>query len=114
VKGNVAAANIAAQAGKQVDATSQRNSNAITGLESVKRSQIEQSLSRDIRVEKFTLSYQSKVLFKDADLRVGFGHKYGLIGPNGAGKRFVQVVVVVVAAAATTATLLFVPPSFSP
>jgi ABC-type molybdenum transport system ATPase subunit/photorepair protein PhrA len=67
----------------------QRNANAITGLETAKRTQIEQSLSRDIRVEKFTLSYQSKVLFKDADLRVSFGHKYGLIGPNGAGKRCV-------------------------
>jgi len=61
-------------------------SSAITGMETANKAQIEASLSRDIRVDKFSLAYQSKILFKDADLRISYGHKYGVIGPNGAGK----------------------------
>jgi ATPase subunit of ABC transporter with duplicated ATPase domains len=83
VKGNVDAAAKARAAGSVgVD----KNASALTGLETVNREQIEQSMSRDIRVDKFTLSFQSKVLLRDADLRIGFGHKYGVIGPNGCGK----------------------------
>lgn len=66
--------------------TVDKNASALTGLETVNRQQIEQSMSRDIRVDKFTLSFQSKVLLRDADLRVAYGHKYGIIGPNGTGK----------------------------
>lgn len=42
-------------------------------------------MSRDIKVEQFTLAYKGQTLLKDADLTIIHGRKYGLIGPNGSG-----------------------------
>ena len=44
------------------------------------------SMGRDIQVDNITIAYQAKELLKDTDLRIAFGHKYGVIGPNGTGK----------------------------
>ncbi len=42
--------------------------------------------SKDIVIEKFTLTAHKKELFKDASLRIAHGKRYGLVGPNGQGK----------------------------
>eukprot|EP01114_Cavostelium_apophysatum_P012967 TRINITY_DN303_c0_g1_i2.p1 TRINITY_DN303_c0_g1~~TRINITY_DN303_c0_g1_i2.p1 ORF type:complete len:1208 (-),score=596.96 TRINITY_DN303_c0_g1_i2:88-3711(-) len=45
-----------------------------------------ESMSNDIKVEKFDINYPGRVLFKDALLQLFHGRKYGLVAPNGAGK----------------------------
>lgn len=42
-------------------------------------------MSRDVKIEQFTLAYKGQTLLKDADLAITHGRKYGLIGPNGSG-----------------------------
>ena len=42
--------------------------------------------SRDIYVDRFSISTHKKVLFNNAELRVFHGNRYGLLGPNGQGK----------------------------
>ena len=42
--------------------------------------------SRDVRIERFSVSVGSKRLFDDAELHLTHGNKYGVIGPNGQGK----------------------------
>ncbi|XP_065830149.1 ATP-binding cassette sub-family F member 1-like [Oscarella lobularis] len=42
--------------------------------------------SRDIKIEKFSLSARGKELFVNATLAVTYGRRYGLVGPNGMGK----------------------------
>lgn len=43
-------------------------------------------MSKDIKIDKFDISIPSNVLFKDANLILAHGRKYGLIGANGSGK----------------------------
>jgi len=45
-----------------------------------------ESMSNDIKIERFDISYPGKVLFKDATLNLSQGRRYGLVGPNGLGK----------------------------
>jgi ATP-binding cassette subfamily F protein 2 len=47
---------------------------------------ISQSLSRDLKIENFTLSLYGKELITDATLEFNFGRRYGLLGLNGSGK----------------------------
>ncbi|KAL7468177.1 hypothetical protein ACHAXS_008399, partial [Conticribra weissflogii] len=42
--------------------------------------------SLDINVPSFNISAAGKVLFKDAELNIAHGRRYGLVGPNGKGK----------------------------
>jgi len=42
--------------------------------------------SLDIKIPNFSISAAGKVLFKDAELIIGKGRRYGLVGPNGKGK----------------------------
>eukprot|EP00118_Oscarella_pearsei_P018337 m.187660 g.187660 ORF g.187660 m.187660 type:complete len:685 (+) comp39366_c0_seq17:539-2593(+) len=42
--------------------------------------------SKDIKIEKFSLSARGKDLFVNATLAITFGRRYGLVGPNGMGK----------------------------
>lgn len=44
------------------------------------------SMGRDIHIDNITIAYQNKELLKETDLKIAFGHKYGVIGPNGTGK----------------------------
>jgi ATP-binding cassette subfamily F protein 2 len=43
-------------------------------------------LSRDLKIENFSLSLHGTVLVDDTTLELNFGRRYGLIGLNGAGK----------------------------
>eukprot|EP01112_Ceratiomyxa_fruticulosa_P007176 TRINITY_DN1850_c0_g1_i1.p1 TRINITY_DN1850_c0_g1~~TRINITY_DN1850_c0_g1_i1.p1 ORF type:complete len:662 (+),score=156.45 TRINITY_DN1850_c0_g1_i1:246-1988(+) len=43
-------------------------------------------ISRDFRIESFSLAYQGKELIQDTVLEINYGRKYGLIGMNGSGK----------------------------
>jgi len=43
-------------------------------------------LSRDIKIETFSLSLSGVVLLEDAKLDLNFGRRYGLLGLNGCGK----------------------------
>eukprot|EP01117_Protostelium_nocturnum_P009072 TRINITY_DN324_c1_g1_i9.p1 TRINITY_DN324_c1_g1~~TRINITY_DN324_c1_g1_i9.p1 ORF type:complete len:1011 (-),score=427.93 TRINITY_DN324_c1_g1_i9:55-3087(-) len=45
-----------------------------------------ESMSKDIKIDKFDLSYPGKILFKDATLALAHGRRYGLVAPNGTGK----------------------------
>jgi len=45
-----------------------------------------QSLSRDLKIEQFTLAVYGKELIKDTTLEFNWGRRYGLIGLNGSGK----------------------------
>jgi len=47
---------------------------------------VKDSATKDIKIEQFTLAYNSMVLLRDTDLTIVHGRKYGLIGPNGTGK----------------------------
>jgi ATP-binding cassette subfamily F protein 1 len=47
---------------------------------------VKDSSAKDIKIEQFTLAYNSVVLLRDTDLKIAHGRKYGLIGPNGTGK----------------------------
>mmetsp|Transcript_17332 Transcript_17332/g.36087 ORF Transcript_17332/g.36087 Transcript_17332/m.36087 type:complete len:794 (-) Transcript_17332:2569-4950(-) len=42
--------------------------------------------SLDISIPSFNISAAGKVLFKDAELNIAHGRRYGLVGPNGKGK----------------------------
>lgn len=42
--------------------------------------------SRDIKIEKFSISTHGHVLIQDTNLEFNFGRKYGLLGLNGCGK----------------------------
>lgn len=44
------------------------------------------TMSNDIRVDKFDLGFNRNVLFSNADLHLIHGRKYGLVAPNGLGK----------------------------
>jgi hypothetical protein len=39
----------------------------------------------DIKIPNFSISAAGKILFKDAELVIGAGRRYGLVGPNGKG-----------------------------
>jgi len=43
-------------------------------------------LTMDIKVEGFSIAAKGKDLFKNADLTIVAGRRYGLVGPNGKGK----------------------------
>ncbi|KAF9969201.1 hypothetical protein BGZ65_012157, partial [Modicella reniformis] len=45
-----------------------------------------QPLSRDIKIESFTLSFHGRELITNTDIDLNFGRRYGLIGANGSGK----------------------------
>jgi len=47
---------------------------------------VSQRLSRDLKIENFTLSIYGKELISDATLEFNFGRRYGLLGLNGSGK----------------------------
>nr|QNH67964.1 ATP-binding cassette transporter subfamily F member 1 X2 [Brachionus plicatilis] len=42
--------------------------------------------SQDIKIEGFSISVHGTFLFKNADLKISNGRRYGLVGPNGIGK----------------------------
>jgi hypothetical protein len=42
--------------------------------------------SKDVVVENFSITAHKKQLFKNAELRVAHGRRYGIVGPNGQGK----------------------------
>jgi len=59
----------------------------VSGLIGIKEKKgVVDSQAKDIKIEAFTLAYESTVLLRDADLTVAHGRKYGVIGPNGTGK----------------------------
>jgi ATP-binding cassette subfamily F protein 2 len=43
-------------------------------------------VSRDIRIENFSLTFHGRELIKDCIIEINFGRRYGLIGSNGCGK----------------------------
>ncbi|KAG0326538.1 hypothetical protein BG000_001337, partial [Podila horticola] len=43
-------------------------------------------LSRDIKIESFSLSFHGRELISNTDIDLNFGRRYGLIGANGSGK----------------------------
>ncbi|KAK3817274.1 MAG: P-loop containing nucleoside triphosphate hydrolase protein [Benniella sp.] len=45
-----------------------------------------QPLSRDIKIESFSLSFHGRELISNTDIDFNFGRRYGLIGSNGSGK----------------------------
>lgn len=45
-----------------------------------------QPLSRDIKIESFSLSFHGRELISNTDIDINFGRRYGLIGANGSGK----------------------------
>ncbi|KAG0244954.1 P-loop containing nucleoside triphosphate hydrolase protein [Mortierella sp. GBAus27b] len=45
-----------------------------------------QPLSRDIKIESFTLSFHGRELISNTDIDFNYGRRYGLIGSNGSGK----------------------------
>ncbi|KAF9391491.1 ABC transporter ATP-binding protein arb1 [Podila verticillata] len=45
-----------------------------------------QPLSRDIKIESFSLSFHGRELISNTDIDLNFGRRYGLIGSNGSGK----------------------------
>lgn len=45
-----------------------------------------QVLSRDIKIESFSLSFHGRELISNTDIDLNFGRRYGLIGANGSGK----------------------------
>ena len=42
--------------------------------------------AKDIKIENFTITAHKKELFKNADLLISHGRRYGFVGPNGQGK----------------------------
>lgn len=42
--------------------------------------------SKDILIENFNITAHKKQLFKNAELRIAHGRRYGFVGPNGQGK----------------------------
>ena len=52
--------------------------------------------SLDVNIPSFTISAAGKILFKDAELSVAHGRRYGLVGPNGKGKSTLLKAVVAV------------------
>ncbi|CAJ0749842.1 16571_t:CDS:2, partial [Entrophospora sp. SA101] len=45
-----------------------------------------QPMSRDVKIEQYTLSFYGRVLIENATIELNFGRRYGLIGSNGSGK----------------------------
>ncbi|KAG0354449.1 hypothetical protein BGX24_006902, partial [Mortierella sp. AD032] len=45
-----------------------------------------QPLSRDIKIEQFSLRFHGRELISSTDIDLNFGRRYGLIGANGSGK----------------------------
>ncbi|KAF9145921.1 hypothetical protein BG015_011750 [Linnemannia schmuckeri] len=45
-----------------------------------------QPLSRDIKIESFSLRFHGRELISNTDIDLNFGRRYGLIGANGSGK----------------------------
>ncbi|KAG0288218.1 hypothetical protein BGZ96_007984 [Linnemannia gamsii] len=45
-----------------------------------------QPLSRDIKIEQFSLRFHGRELITSTDIDLNFGRRYGLIGANGSGK----------------------------
>ncbi|ORY85768.1 ribosome biogenesis ATPase [Protomyces lactucae-debilis] len=43
-------------------------------------------MSRDIKIESYTLSFHGRVLIEDATIELNWGQRYGLLGANGSGK----------------------------
>lgn len=43
-------------------------------------------MSRDIKIESFTLSFHGRLLIEDATIELNWGQRYGLLGANGSGK----------------------------
>jgi ATP-binding cassette subfamily F protein 1 len=42
--------------------------------------------SLDIKIEGFSISTRGRNLFRNADIKITYGRRYGLVGPNGMGK----------------------------
>lgn len=40
----------------------------------------------DIKIPSFSISVAGKILFKDSELNISYGRRYGVVGPNGKGK----------------------------
>lgn len=40
----------------------------------------------DIKIPSFSISVAGKILFKDSELNITYGRRYGVVGPNGKGK----------------------------
>lgn len=59
---------------------------ATSGLVGFESKVATDSMGRDILIDNITIAYQAKELLKETNLRIAFGHKYGVIGPNGTGK----------------------------
>ncbi|MFN3922689.1 MAG: hypothetical protein ACK4K6_03395 [Pseudarthrobacter sp.] len=57
----------------------------LASMDIVEEKRGSESMSNDIHVEKFDISFPGRVLFKDASLHLIQGRKYGLIAPNGCG-----------------------------
>ncbi|CAG8690391.1 2384_t:CDS:10, partial [Acaulospora morrowiae] len=45
-----------------------------------------QPMSKDIKIEQYSLSFHGRVLIENATIELNFGRRYGLIGANGSGK----------------------------
>lgn len=44
------------------------------------------SMSRDVKIESYTLSFHGRLLIEDATIELNWGQRYGLLGANGSGK----------------------------
>lgn len=43
-------------------------------------------MSRDVKIESYTLSFHGRLLIEDATIELNWGQRYGLLGANGSGK----------------------------
>lgn len=44
------------------------------------------AMSRDLKIESYTLSFHGRLLIEDATIELNWGQRYGLLGANGSGK----------------------------
>ncbi|OZJ04920.1 hypothetical protein BZG36_02635 [Bifiguratus adelaidae] len=45
-----------------------------------------QAMSRDLKIESYSLNFHGRVLIDNATIELNFGRRYGLVGANGSGK----------------------------
>lgn len=76
----------------ECDAVTQKDDNLLYSLRNFSvgdvsaEKKIEESSTKDIIIERFSISAPQKPLFVHAELRLNHGSRYGLMGPNGQGK----------------------------
>ncbi|EEB05581.1 ribosome biogenesis ATPase, partial [Schizosaccharomyces japonicus yFS275] len=85
-----AAAKAAATQDASVDDVTKSMANVSTDDPMFERSAsgvlVSQAMSRDIKIESYTLSFHGRLLIENATIELNHGQRYGLLGANGSGK----------------------------